>query len=303
MDKNYNIPQYKPENFSKFIETDQSHWADQLINDFFISKLSTTKFKLLTPFLPHRKTINDFIFVTKGNILQNVYHEPYNLLPGNLLILTPEKIRTIESLSKDIEGFYCHFSDDFIAKNGHIQYLMEILNYLDSNNNYVMTVSCEDVLLTLLTRMEALNSQDNNEKNRTLISFYLMCFLGELKNNIKALPEIKLTANEHLVLRFKKAVTRNINIIHDVNEYSAMLNVTPNHLNKYVKIATGSTALEFINKFLMIEAKARLSIFEMSISEVAYSIGMSDPSYFARFFKKHSGMTPTEYKKMIDLSL
>lgn len=52
----------------------------------------------------------------------------------------------------------------------------------------------------------------------------------------------------------------------------------------------------------MIEAKAFLSIFEMSISEAAYAIGISDPSYFARFFKKQSGMSPREYRKMIDLS-
>ncbi|SFM99347.1 AraC-type DNA-binding protein [Chryseobacterium oleae] len=302
MDKKQIVPEYKPENFSAFIETDEKHWKDKTINDFFISKLSTTKVKLRTPFLPHRKTVNDFVWVTKGRLEQTVYNEHYHLSAGSILLLAPEKIRTIDLLSEDIEGFYCHFSDDFIAKNDQIKYLLEILNYLDSHNRYVIPVDSADTLLPLLNRMERLNNSEKNERNTQLISFYLMCFLGELKEIIKTLPEIKWTANEKLVLKFKKAVTKNIHKIHNVHEYASMLNVTPNHLNKCVKDFTGSTASEFINKFLMIEAKAFLSIFEMSISEAAYAIGISDPSYFARFFKKQSGMTPREYRKMIDLS-
>jgi AraC-like DNA-binding protein len=39
-----------------------------------------------------------------------------------------------------------------------------------------------------------------------------------------------------------------------------------------------------------------------SVSEVSFAIGFEDPSYFGRFFKKHTGMTPTEFRKLIDLS-
>ena len=53
---------------------------------------------------------------------------------------------------------------------------------------------------------------------------------------------------------------------------------------------------------LILEAKVLMQNNNMSVSEIAFEIGIEDVSYFGRFFKKHTGFTPTEYRKMIELS-
>ena len=83
-----------------------------------------------------------------------------------------------------------------------------------------------------------------------------------------------------------------------VRDYADMLFVTANYLNKAVKQITGKTALEQLHKMLIMEAKVLLKQGEMNISEVANYLNFEEPSYFARFFKKHTGYTPLDYRKM-----
>ncbi|MFZ4929371.1 helix-turn-helix domain-containing protein [Chryseobacterium sp. Mn2064] len=300
-----NIPRYKPEDFSAVLKADSEHWKDQSLKDFLILKFPNKRFDLLIPLLSHRKTVNDLVFVTGGHGEQTIYQDRYNLNAGSFRILAPEKIRTIDTLSSDFAGYYCHFSDDFISRNSDTKVLHEILNHLEANNNYkIDTESPKTQILTdLLERITALNSVNGEKKNVKLIGSYLTCFLEETKEIIKAAPQAKLNADQTLVLRFKKEVIQHICEFQTIAEYAGLLHITPNHLNKCVKKITGDTASEFINKSLITEAKALLAIQEMNISDVAYHIGMDDPSYFARFFKKHTNISPTKYRKMIALSL
>ncbi|MGE8378958.1 MAG: helix-turn-helix transcriptional regulator, partial [Sphingobacterium sp.] len=102
--------------------------------------------------------------------------------------------------------------------------------------------------------------------------------------------------------RFRKLITSHIQDTHVIQVYAELLHVSPNHLNKCVKITTGKTASELINEALLMEAKALLSLPQYAISEVAYSLGFEDISYFSRFFRKHAHYTPSEYRNMIGLS-
>jgi YesN/AraC family two-component response regulator len=81
-----------------------------------------------------------------------------------------------------------------------------------------------------------------------------------------------------------------------------MLHVSPNHLNKCVKLSTGKTPSEWINESLVLEAKALLFQSEELIGNIAMELGINDSSYFSRLFKKYEGKSPLEYRQMIELS-
>jgi AraC-like DNA-binding protein len=68
------------------------------------------------------------------------------------------------------------------------------------------------------------------------------------------------------------------------------------YLTDLLKTETGKTAIELIHIALINEAKNRLSDKTKSISEIAYSLGFDNMSYFSRLFKKETGMLPTFYK-------
>jgi AraC family transcriptional activator of pobA len=72
--------------------------------------------------------------------------------------------------------------------------------------------------------------------------------------------------------------------------------MTPDRLNDHVKRATGVTAGHLIRQRILIEAKRQLVFTLEPINEIAYDLGFSDPSHFARFFRKQTMTTPQDFR-------
>jgi len=78
--------------------------------------------------------------------------------------------------------------------------------------------------------------------------------------------------------------------------YAAKLAMTPDRLNDHVKRATGVTAGHLIRQRVLTEAKRQLVFTGQPIHEIAYDLAFSDPSHFARFFRKQTGTTPQDFR-------
>lgn len=296
------IPQYKPDEFNPILNL---NWAGKSmvkkgLNDFFIEPLQVLK-NAKTPSQPHRKTVNDFVFITKGTLEKTVCSDVFTIQEGMVILLPPYKIRTFLKNTSDIEGFYCHFSDDFISDGPGLKYLQDILSHMEIKNNPTLYFNNEfqKRVFFILQQMECLYDKDANLE---LLKLYLFTLLGEVRYFVQQLPKQNLSVNETVALRFRKLITSQIQNIHSVKEYADLLHMSPNHLNKSIKKVAGKTASEIINEALLMEAKALLSLPHYTISEVAFTLGVEDISYFSRFFKKHTGVSPSDYRKGIDLS-
>jgi AraC-like DNA-binding protein len=106
------------------------------------------------------------------------------------------------------------------------------------------------------------------------------------------------STEEVLTSQYTKLITEHFHSVHSVSEYARMLNVSPEHLNRLVKSQSGVTAHDWIAHILLREAKALLMYTASSVSEITYRLGFHDPSYFTKFFKKHTGATPLHFRKI-----
>jgi AraC family transcriptional activator of pobA len=79
--------------------------------------------------------------------------------------------------------------------------------------------------------------------------------------------------------------------------YATSLAMTPDRLNDHVKRATGVTAGHLIRQRVLTEAKRQLVFTTQPIQEIAYDLAFSDPSHFARFFRKQTGLTPQAFRE------
>jgi AraC family transcriptional activator of pobA len=78
--------------------------------------------------------------------------------------------------------------------------------------------------------------------------------------------------------------------------YADKLAMTVDRLNDHVRRATGVTAGHLIRQRVLTEAKRQLVFTNLPIHEIAYDLAFSDPSHFARFFRKQTGTTPHEFR-------
>ena len=82
-----------------------------------------------------------------------------------------------------------------------------------------------------------------------------------------------------------------------IEDIAAAMAVTPRYLSDALKVETGKTAMENLHLHLIDKAKDLLLESDASVATVAYDLGFEYPQYFARLFKKKTGMTPTEYRQ------
>lgn len=120
------------------------------------------------------------------------------------------------------------------------------------------------------------------------------------------MKEIKLTGAkfeishlEDLSIRFMQLLIQKSHEWHEVSDYSTELCVTPVYLSRTVKALSGKTAMDWINKVRVAEAKILLRKPDNTVQYVADKMNFSDQSAFGKFFKKHTGRSPVEYKKEI----
>jgi AraC-like DNA-binding protein len=79
--------------------------------------------------------------------------------------------------------------------------------------------------------------------------------------------------------------------------YAQQIGLTPKRINEILRERTGMTISQLLYQLLLIEAKRELFHGRLPIKEIAYQLGFADQSYFARFFKKQTGITPEEFRE------
>ncbi len=112
---------------------------------------------------------------------------------------------------------------------------------------------------------------------------------GKWKNQLR-------TRSKEMCREFIKLVMSHYTTQRNVAFYAEQLGVTVSHFCSTIKKETGKTALEIITAIVLMDIKAQLKSTELPIKEIAFSLGFNNMSFFNRYFKRHTGMTPQEYR-------
>jgi AraC-like DNA-binding protein len=78
--------------------------------------------------------------------------------------------------------------------------------------------------------------------------------------------------------------------------YADKLCLTPKYLSTLIKQASGRSAPDWIDDFVILEAKNLLKYTGLAIKEIVYKLHFPNQSVFFKFFKAHTGLTPSEYR-------
>lgn len=265
---------------------------------FHINKLEDYRDKIKFPLPPHRKLVYDFLFLTKGTTLRSKALNPYEIGENTFFFLPANQITNHESMSTDVEGYFCHFNLDIFTNHLPQHNIRRDFPFLQFIGNPIVEIddAIRPLLLPIFQRLEVEYAKEQ-EANLDIVTVYLLALFTEIKRFYT--PSVSVKKNTALMIaqNYKDALSRHIYEKQKVTEYADMLAVSPNHLNKCVKNTTGKSAQDLLNEMILLEAKVLLKQTDMQISEIAYKLSQQNHSDFSRFFKTKTGMTPKEYKQ------
>ena len=139
----------------------------------------------------------------------------------------------------------------------------------------------------------------------TCISQLVLCqlkafFIGfheYLQRNPQYRPdEVKSYRVRELFNRFMMLLERDYKISRDVNYYAEQMNISSKYLTNIVSQVTGHTPKTIIDQYVILQLKMHLKRTTQSIKEMAWEFHFADVSFFCRYFKKHTGLTPQQIR-------
>ncbi len=136
-----------------------------------------------------------------------------------------------------------------------------------------------------------------NGEIRTLLNAFLLFIIGTMDCNMEVTGMPTTIRGEHLVEEFVKLVNEDCGLNRSVEYYADRLNISAKYLSTLVRNTLDRTPSEIIRIVTMKEIERRLRYSKESIKEISNALNFPNTSFFGKYFKQHSGMTPNTYRK------
>ena len=245
-----------------------------------------------------RADYNFLLLFSNGGGKQQVDYDVFELKTNDILFIREGHLNAIKSIDPSTQGYYIHIDS-------------VILNQVFDNKTLLNRFSFNPKHTVSKIEMEWLCKccgliveQKNNATNSTEIEISLLRAI--VLKLAKSWPpaSLKPDRQSEITMLFKELLYENFTQRRDLNFYADSLAVSENYLNRCVNNVTNKRPKQHINELLINHSKILLQDYSKDISQVAFKLNFSDPSYFGRLFKQLTKLTPTEYRNdfMQDLS-
>ena len=247
-------------------------------------------------------------FLRKGHFSLDVNLNTYDIHENSLLVVVPGNIVKLSAYKEDHIGdaelLFALVSKEFLSSI-RFDFNKVFQDTIRMWKNPCITLQGEELELAedyfRLTR-KVLSSHQTNKKEilgSLLTSFtYVTLDVWTRQLASASSEESQTSARVNQVFeRFIELVTEYHNQERGMAFYADKLCLTPKYLSKLVKLSSGRSAPDWIDSFVILEAKNLLKYSDKPIKEIVYLLNFPNQSVFYKFFKAHTGMTPSEYRK------
>ena len=275
-------------------------------DDFFILDV---KYDSSLDFLkyPCRSDAYMAIFCKSGELDVEVNLRSYEIKEKTLFVGTPGNIIRVNEMPGDPEKM------DLVVMAISKEYLSSIsFDYrkIFDDSLKILSDPCvqlEDSDIAICIKYmdlfrEVMDTDVPNKKEAvaSIIASLFYVLGGLIMKNVSRKPQpsgaAANTRVELLFEHFMSLVTEYHSFERNMSFYANRLGLTPKYLSKLIKQVSGRSAPDWIDSFVILEAKNLLKYSDVSIKEIVYQLNFPNPSVFYKFFKAHTGLTPSEYR-------
>ncbi len=149
----------------------------------------------------------------------------------------------------------------------------------------------------LCNRIQKASHRYYNGEVRTLMNAFFLYVVGTMNSEIQEIDSPTTFHGEHLVEEFVRMVNEDGGHNRLVEYYADRLNISAKYLSTLVRTTLDRTPTDIIKIVTMKEIERRLRYSNQSIKEISNALNFPNTSFFGKYFKQHSGMTPNSYRK------
>lgn len=247
-------------------------------------------------------------YLTSGKAKLSVNLEEIEVKEGMMMMIDPGKFVQIIN-TENIEGKAFLISEAFFHEM-QLDIKSILPFYIDFISQSYLILEEEDKKLLeqyfLMFEMVAKSQKEKFYKETlskigSALAFSLGSILNKQRDCLRKEMSDK-TRGEKIYINFISLIGKFHKQERSVGFYADKLSITPKYLTSLIKKVSGKSAAQWIDEFVIMEAKNMIKYSDMSIQEISYELNFPNQSFFGKFFKHHTGISPGNYRKKGDSS-
>ena len=221
---------------------------------------------------------------------------------NSMIFLVPNTLKQFLQASDDAKVYKVIFTTKFLLQIGIEAKEIEMIDFnartAEGSINLTdkETGTLKKIIEDLKEKSDLIHEHPYGED---IVKYTFRIFLSEMagiavKHNISS--SHKISRKQDLVMQFGTLVNSHFKENRSVKFYADHLAITPKYLTEIVHEVTGESASALIDEKVMYEAKVLLNNPRLSIAQIADTLHFSDQSFLGKFFKRHLGLSPSQYR-------
>lgn len=258
------------------------------------SKMETTIFRIGQPY---RLQEGRIAIITNGRARVLINLIEYIFRPNYISLIAPGSIIQIIETSQDFDAHMMAIEHNFLPVSGKEEFFA---HFLQRKKNLLLPLTTtEQVQIeNFITVMWDVLQEPvfRKEVIQHLLAglLYNIEYIAKNKGQSESSP---LTHQNDIFQRFISLVNTYSKTERNVSFYADKLCLTPRYLNTVIRQASQQTVMDWINQSIILEAKVLLKHSNRLVYQISDELNFPNPSFFSKFFKRMTGMTPQEYQK------
>lgn len=254
---------------------------------------------------PTRLNAIAIIFCSKGSITFTAGLRRHTLHEKSFFVHLPGSIIQVESIHREASVYSLLCEEEFIRRiNIDFKLLTQLFLGVEKHPCLKMSAPEWEAVRRSFAEIAAEGTPQpedgySHEILRSVIRTlaYKVCRIVDRHlRTIPATATASRNRNEAYFNEFMRLLSKHCTQHRSVGFYAEALHLTPKYLTTIIRQTSGRTATEWIDDYVVLEAKNLLKYSTKSIQEIAYCLNFSNQSFFGKYFRNHTGMTPTAYR-------
>lgn len=242
-----------------------------------------------------------FLLCIRGNCTITIHLNKYKLEKNTIAIVFPHQFVQVTEESEDCRFAFIGFSQKLIQSPPLFSRMIEYTPSIFEEPVIELRTDVANIFyeyFKLLMKAIRLPNAFVKDEQAHLICSQLIMGLGNIYKQRDGNERPRYNRNQEIVKQLIRIVIQNYKLERNISFYAEKMHLSPQHLSTTIKKTTGKTLTDIISTFVIRDAQAKLRSTELTIQEIAYSLNFPDISFFGKYFKRYTGMSPKQYRNM-----